>query len=85
MLKKPVILRNLEVYQYIGWRHGENCLFFDDVGEQTLVECIKTFILDNEIRKNLAEGAFNLATNFSKNSGQFFKEFRQLCLRISKS
>ena len=84
MLNKPVILRNLEVYQYIGWKHGENCLLFDDLETRDLKGCIETLILDKELGKKIAAGGQNLAMHLSNESTHFFNKFANLCLKVSQ-
>lgn len=50
----PVILANLPVYQFVGWKHGENCLLYTPGDVLALAQCIRELRNDPSLRLSLA-------------------------------
>jgi glycosyltransferase involved in cell wall biosynthesis len=50
----PVILANLPVYQFVGWKHGENCLLYTPGDVLALAQCIRELRNNPNLRISLA-------------------------------
>ena len=62
----PVILANLEVYQYVGWKHLENCLLFPVGDISALQDCILLLKDNIDLRTRLIASAKKLAAQYNE-------------------
>jgi len=60
----PVILAHLDVYHYIGWRSGENCLMYPLGDVPALAACIERLILDSSLYHRLSVNGLHFASQF---------------------
>jgi glycosyltransferase involved in cell wall biosynthesis len=65
LIGMPVVLNNLPVYQYIGWKSEENCLIYDENAKNGLEKVIERLILDPRLAERLALQGQSLAKLFS--------------------
>jgi glycosyltransferase involved in cell wall biosynthesis len=63
----PVILANLPVYQFVGWKHGENCLLYAPGDVAALAQCIRELRNISSLRLSLANKGRALAQLHSGN------------------
>lgn len=62
--QKPVIMAALPVYQYIGWRHGVNCLMFQAGHVGQIERAIERLMQDQALAGKLAKGGYALSQQF---------------------
>ncbi|MBU3557629.1 glycosyltransferase family 4 protein [Polynucleobacter sp. Ross1-W9] len=63
----PVILANLPVYQFVGWKHGENCLLYPVGDVSALAQCLRELRNNPGLRATLASRGKALADLYSGN------------------
>jgi glycosyltransferase involved in cell wall biosynthesis len=63
----PVILANLPVYQFVGWKHGENCLLYPVGDVSALVQCLRELRNNPSLRATLGARGKALAELYSGN------------------
>jgi glycosyltransferase involved in cell wall biosynthesis len=61
----PVILADLPVYQFIGWRHQENCLLYPPGDDGSLAKCIRELHDNAQLRTLLAKRGNALVNLYS--------------------
>lgn len=64
LLGVPVILADLPVYRYIGWKHGINCMMFDPNVPEALDLSIERLVNNPDERERLALEGKKLASQF---------------------
>jgi glycosyltransferase involved in cell wall biosynthesis len=72
----PVILSNLPTHQFVGWKHGENCLLYPVGDIAALALCIKELRNNAPLRTKLSARARSLAE--LHNSALFLERMTQV-------
>jgi glycosyltransferase involved in cell wall biosynthesis len=72
----PVILTNLPTYQFVGWKHGENCLLYPVGDVASLAQCIRVLRNNAGLRAQLVARARALAE--LHNSNLFLERMTQV-------
>lgn len=83
MLGVPVILADLEVYRYFGWKHEENCLMYPVGNVSILSECVERLINDGTLYKKLAHAGIKFATEFDMS--HFLNLMTQMAVETAQS
>lgn len=76
--KVPVILADIPVYQYVGWRDGVNCRMCVPNDVDSLATAIESMILDGNLRQKLADNGAIFASHFA--SSDFFDQITKAVL-----